>query len=86
MRVVSGELTEMQSAIEMAPWWSEAYFNLALVQEASGEYGAAARNLGRYLSASPRAEDAEAVCEKLLEMELKDERERASTPAGHTSY
>ncbi len=77
---------EMQSAIEMAPWWSEAYFNLALVQEASGEYGAAARNLGRYLSASPLAEDAEAVREKLLEMELKDERERASTPAGHTSY
>jgi tetratricopeptide (TPR) repeat protein len=64
-------IAEWNQALRAAPWWPEAYFNLALVLEKREHYAEAARNLQLYLLAKPDAEDARAVQQKIYSLEYK---------------
>lgn len=59
---------EFQKAIAAAPWWVDAYFNLAAVQEKAGNPDAAISNLKLYLAGKPA--DADEVERKVIELEV----------------
>lgn len=72
------EYQKRELAIKLAPWWANAYFNLALVLEKLRNYKMAIDNLNLYLLAVPDAPDAAAVKEKIYEIEfLEKQRTRA---------
>lgn len=70
-------VAEFEQAVRAAPWWPEAYFNLALMQEKAGDPTSAMRNLKFYLTAKPRARDAVAVRRKLIELEIAVEKSQS---------
>jgi ankyrin repeat protein len=46
-------IASLFTALKIAPWWGNAYFNLARAQEMQGKYEAAILSLNRYLSLKP---------------------------------
>lgn len=72
---------EMEQAIQLAPWWPSAYFNLGTVQAEAGRYADAIANLRLYLEAAPNAANAKAVQSRIYELELKQEQEADATAA-----
>lgn len=62
---------EFLAATEAAPWQSQAYYNLGIVQDKAGQYEAAMRNLSIYLAANPGSSDAAAVRELLYKIEYR---------------
>ena len=48
----------LRKALEIAPWWSNAYYNLSRVLEMRGQYDDAARQLNYYLELKPAGADA----------------------------
>jgi len=64
-------IAEWRESLRLAPWWAEAYSNYAAALEQRGDFGEAAQNLKFYLLAAPNAQDAVAVKQKTLELELK---------------
>lgn len=74
----SGDASKLNDAVNQlsqvlrdAPWRPEAYYNLGMVLEQQKQYGEAARNLKLYLMAAPNAQDAEAVQQKIYQLEYK---------------
>ena len=74
----SGDASKLNDAVDqlsqvlrVAPWRPEAYYNLGMVLEQQKQYAEAARNLKLYLLAAPSAQDAEAVQQKIYELEYK---------------
>jgi len=67
-------VSEFERACELAPEWPDPYYNLGIVQEASGEYEAAAKSLQRYLELSPGAGDAAEVKKKIYKLEYLADR------------
>lgn len=61
---------ELELALEAAPWWSEAYYNLGLTKEKAGDLSGAARALGLFLRARPGAPEADAVRKKVTDLEV----------------
>jgi len=68
-------IDEFEKVLLLAPWWADAYFNLALVQEKSDDYSSATSNMKLYLLAAPDAPDAGDVRKKLYELEVAQELE-----------
>jgi HEAT repeat protein len=67
-----------QKAANLAPWWPDACFNLALVQERLRKFDDAIKNLNLYLFAAPHASDAESARSKIYEVKyLKERKEKA---------
>jgi tetratricopeptide (TPR) repeat protein len=64
-------MAEFRKVIAVAPWWADAYFNLAVVAEKAGRPDVAMGSLRLYLLAKPDAEDAQAVKRKVVELEVK---------------
>jgi tetratricopeptide (TPR) repeat protein len=52
---------EFQNAANAAPWWSDTYFNMAKVQEKTGDLEGAIASYHFYLIADPNAKDAESI-------------------------
>ena len=74
---------EMASAIRIAPWWPEAYYNLGLMQERAGEYGNAMDSYELYLLSGPPEAEAQALQAKIYELEVvKEERDAIQEFAG----
>ena len=48
----------LRKALEIAPWWGNAYYNLSRVLEMRGQYDDAARQLNYYLELKPAEADA----------------------------
>lgn len=67
-------LGEMAAAAVAAPWWSDVYYNAALVAEKAGYIDDAMRGLKEYLAANPRARDARAVQDKIYALEVRADR------------
>lgn len=65
---------EFEQALQAAPWLPAGYFNLGLAQEGAGYYDQAINSFELYLLASPAAEDAEKVREKIYALEAKWEK------------
>jgi tetratricopeptide (TPR) repeat protein len=61
-----------EEALLSAPWWPEAYNNLALSQEAAGRFDDGIRSLMLYLMTKPK--DAEKVRNRMYAMEAKEEK------------
>jgi hypothetical protein len=72
---VDRAVQEFANAWYLAPWWGDAYFNLAVAQEKAGRPLPAAQNLRLYLLATPNAEDATTVKAKIAELEIDAEME-----------
>ncbi len=61
--------TEYMKALALAPWWSDGWFNLALINQQLGASTLAARNLELYLRAAPNAEDRRIVEGKIAALD-----------------
>lgn len=64
---------EFQNAANVAPWWSDAYFNLAMVQEKIGDLKGAIASYRLYLAADPNAKDAESIRTQTYKLEFMAE-------------
>lgn len=49
----------LRKALEIAPWWGNAYYNLSLALEMRGQYGDAIQQLNYYLELKPAEADAD---------------------------
>jgi tetratricopeptide (TPR) repeat protein len=65
---------EFKKALLHAPWLAEGYYNLGIVQNKAGQYGAAMENLKLYVLAAPNAPDVEKVKELIYEIEYRKEK------------
>ncbi len=74
-------ISQYNEALLTAPWWAEAYFNLAKTLELRQRYGDAIKNYQWYLLAAPQAEDARAVKDKIYEIEEKKEEKAIGPPS-----
>ena len=68
-------LTEFDKALRLAPWWPDAYFNYALVQEAAGDAEGALQSYTLFLLAAPNDPDARKIQNKIYELEIKAEKQ-----------
>lgn len=64
---------EFQQAVDLAPWWGEAYYNLALAQDKAGSYAAATSNIKLYLLTEPPDADAAAAKDLMYKIEYRQE-------------
>jgi tetratricopeptide (TPR) repeat protein len=62
---------EYQSALALAPWWADAWFNLAALDEQLEAYGDARFALETYLRAAPDAPDKDRIQKKIDELQSK---------------
>lgn len=60
---------EYRKALLLAPWWTDAYFNLAKVHELKKEFPEAIRNLKLSIAAGPEGPEARAAQDKIYELE-----------------
>ena len=56
-------------ALALAPWWANAWFNLAVLNEQIGAAAAAAQDLERYLRSAPEAADRPAIEQKVARLQ-----------------
>ena len=57
----------------VAPWLSQPYYNLGIMQEKAGYFDAAMDSLRMYLTAAPNASDARKVRTEIYKMEARKE-------------
>ncbi len=67
---------EYEEAVRLAPWWGEAYYNLASCEELEGFYLFAVKNYNYYIQLNPPSSDAQLVRSHIQGLEEKAERER----------
>jgi tetratricopeptide (TPR) repeat protein len=65
---------EYRKAIQLAPWWADLYYNLAMVQEQRSSFREAAETFKLYLAASPKDPQAQLIQNKIYELEYKAEK------------
>jgi formylglycine-generating enzyme required for sulfatase activity len=66
-------IKEFNQAINLAPDWADAYYNLGKVQEQAEKFGDAIASLKEYLRLAPNATNAEAVKSQINKLENKAE-------------
>ena len=66
-------IAEFKSAVNAAPWFGLAYYNLGVVQEKAGFYAEAIDSLKLYLLAEPNAKNARDVKNKIYALEVDAE-------------
>ena len=64
-------IAELRRAVEMAPWWREAYRDLALALEKNGQYEWATEQMDLYLRSRPRGEDRNTALAQMIRIELE---------------
>lgn len=64
-------VSEFNKAIELAPDWSEAYYQLGVLQDKLGKYDDACKNLKRCLELAPNADNYAKVQELYYKVEYK---------------
>jgi tetratricopeptide (TPR) repeat protein len=67
----SHAIEEYKKALLLAPWYADAYYNLGVSLQASGDYPAAERALRLYLYSAPSASDARTVQDHIYEMSAR---------------
>jgi tetratricopeptide (TPR) repeat protein len=67
-------IREYQKALSVAPWLGDAYYNLALLQQTTGDYRNAIKNYKFYLLAAPDSPDVEKVKDNIYKLEYKAEK------------
>jgi len=64
---------EIQAALDAAPWWSDGYYNLGLIQGAQGRYKDAIASLRSFMAGSPDSPQFQAAQDKIYEFEISQE-------------
>jgi hypothetical protein len=64
-------IAEYRQALGMAPWWSDAYYNLAVAQELAGQFDDASTSLRFYLMTNPPDREARDTQDRLYALEAK---------------
>lgn len=64
---------EIHAALDAAPWWSDGYYNLGLIQGAQGRYKDAIASLKSFMAGSPDSPQAQAAQDKIYEFEISQE-------------
>ena len=67
-------VNEFKQAIEHAPGWADAWFNLGVAQEKAKDYGAAIKSFNKYIELNPNAVDRREVEGQIIKLEYKYER------------
>lgn len=62
---------QFANAVNIAPWWADGYYNLAVTSEKMKNYAGAAQNLKYYLRANPNASDAASIKLKIYALQSK---------------
>jgi len=77
-------IQEYQQALLLAPWWSDAYYDLSSALELKQQYTEAIQNLKLSILASPAGPDARAAQDKVYALEAKSEKANSyeNSPAG----
>jgi len=65
---------EYEKAVNFAPWYADAYYNLGVARDKAGQFDGAIWALKLYLLAKPYAEDAEQVKNLTYEIEYRKEK------------
>jgi hypothetical protein len=64
-------IAELRRAVELAPWWGEAYRDLALALDKNGQYEWASEQMQHYLESQPPADELPKARALLIEMEAQ---------------
>jgi tetratricopeptide (TPR) repeat protein len=64
-------ISQLEKTLQIAPWATQAYYNLGYVFEMRERYADSLRNFKLYLLAAPNAPDADAVQQKIYQLEYK---------------
>lgn len=62
--------TEFAAAVDAAPWWSSAYYNLALAFEGAQNAAGAIQAYKHFLSAEPNAREAPTIRDRMIALEV----------------
>jgi len=74
---------EMEQAVLEAPWLTDGYYNLGIVQEKAEMFGRAIQNLKLYLLAFPQSSNANAIQAKIYGLEvMQEEQQKTQSLAG----
>lgn len=74
---------ELANAMLLVPWWADGYYNLGLMQEGAGDFAGAIQSLKLYLLADTHAANAEAIRNKIYELEvLKENADKTQAMTG----
>lgn len=77
-------IDKYQEALNNAPWWGEAYYNLAMAENSAGNVDAAQANLELYIFTKPK--DAAQAQSKIYEIEAQQELQRKREDAMRAKY
>ena len=69
-------VAEYDKALQIVPWWADAYYRRALAEGAVGRFGDAARDLEFYLMSNPAPAAADEARARLEQMQAKQEQPR----------
>ena len=75
-----------RTATTLAPWWSDAYWNLAVAQQFAGQYVSAKESLRRYLLTNPSAADRRAAQDRLYAIDADIITAKLSVPGGLAGF
>ncbi len=67
-----------KDAVKIAPWWGEAYYNLAVAQELVGSFADARDSLGWYIKTKPGEKEERAAQDKIYALEAKEKLSQAA--------
>jgi formylglycine-generating enzyme required for sulfatase activity len=70
-------------ALKIAPWWGDAYRNLAKARDLAKEYSGAIDALGFYLLSGPAAADARQAQDRIYALEEKQDEQQAPAQERH---
>jgi hypothetical protein len=74
------------TATTLAPWWSNAYWNLAVAQQLAGQYVSAKESLRLYLLTNPGAADRRIAQDRLYAIEADIITAKSSVSGGLTGF
>ncbi|HUH67388.1 MAG TPA: hypothetical protein VLZ07_13230 [Syntrophales bacterium] len=66
-------VTELSSAMLLAPWWADGYYNLGLMQEGAEDFTGAIQSLKLCLLADPNSKNSGAIQNKIYQLEVFQE-------------
>ena len=76
--------TEFAAAVDAAPWWSSAYYNLALAFEGAQNAAGAIQAYKHFLSAEPNAREAPTIRDRMIALEVvAEEQTRKNAWSGY---
>lgn len=64
-------VNSFKKALDLAPWWADAYYNLALAQELAGQLGYAQQSLQLYMKASTDEKEKRNAQDRIYELDAK---------------